>query len=73
MQDASATPVLNDKDDIVWGAAAIGAEVNLSPAKAFYALEKGTLPGRKLGGRWMSRRSALKAATAIDASVGAAP
>jgi hypothetical protein len=34
----------NDLDKPIWGAAAIGAEANLTPRQAVYALERGYLP-----------------------------
>jgi hypothetical protein len=46
---------------IVWGAAAIGRVVNLSPRQAFYLLEKGLLPAQKVGARWCADERALQA------------
>jgi hypothetical protein len=56
-------PVENPpSSDIVWGAEVIGKIVNLTARQAFYALEKGHLPGRKVGGKWASSKRQLLAA-----------
>ena len=47
--------------DLIWGAEAIGEEVGLPTRKAFYHLERGNLPGRKVGGLWVSSRRQLRA------------
>jgi hypothetical protein len=51
--------------DIVWGAAAIAKVIGRSGRQAFYLLENGSLPGRKLGGRWVASRQKL-----LDALIG---
>ena len=61
---------MNDSEiespDIVWGAAAIATVIRRSRRQAFYLLESGALPGRKLGGRWVASRQKL-----LDALIGA--
>src|SRR5579863_3466572 len=59
--------------DVVWGAAAIGAEIGLAPSQAFYILKRGEIKcarqilGKKKdngvmrGGRWVASRAALRA------------
>ncbi len=47
--------------DLIWGAEAIGQEVNLTERQAFYALENGYLPATKVGKQWVSARSVLRA------------
>jgi hypothetical protein len=47
--------------DLLWGARAIGDEIGRSPGKIYYMLEKGLIPGKKMGGTWTSSRSALRA------------
>jgi hypothetical protein len=44
---------------IVWGAEAIGQVIGRSARATFHMLENGTLPGRKVGGRWVASRKAL--------------
>jgi hypothetical protein len=47
--------------DLLWGARAIGAEIGRAPGKVYYMLEKGLIPGKKMGGTWTSSKSALRA------------
>ncbi|MCH4560312.1 DNA-binding protein [Mesorhizobium jarvisii] len=46
--------------DLVWGAAAIGRELNLSERQTYYVLEKGLLPGKKVGAQWVTSRHAIR-------------
>ena len=46
---------------IVWGAKAISSTIGLTPAATFHLLERGKLPARKVGGRWVADREALLA------------
>ena len=48
------------KTEIIWGAKAIGQEINRSERQASYLLENGQLPAKKVGGRWCSTRTALR-------------
>jgi hypothetical protein len=48
--------------DLIWGAEQIGQEINLPTRKTFYHLERGNLPGTKVGGLWVSSRQQLRAA-----------
>jgi hypothetical protein len=45
--------------DVVWGAAEIGRVINITPRRAFYLLEEGKIPARKIGKLWSARRSTL--------------
>lgn len=45
--------------DLVWGAEAIGASLGISTRRTYYLLENREIPGRKVGGRWVVRRSRL--------------
>jgi hypothetical protein len=47
-------------EDLIYGAKAIGAEVGMNERKAFNALEQRRLPGFKMGGTWVARRSTLR-------------
>ena len=52
------------KDDsfaLIWGADRIAQELGLKPRQAFYMLENGKLPARKVGGRWVAERARLRA------------
>jgi hypothetical protein len=52
--------------DAIWGAAAISQRINRTKAQTFHLLEAGRLPARKVGGKWMSSESALRAFTTIE-------
>ena len=52
---------MNSKLDLVWGAEAIANELGVGIRRAFYLLERGALPARKVQGRWVVERSKLRA------------
>ena len=47
--------------DLVWGAEAIAAEIGVGIRRAFYLLEKGSIPAKKVQGRWVVERRKLQA------------
>lgn len=47
------------KDDLLRGAKAIADFTGEDQRRIFYMLEKGQIPGFKLGGRWNARKSTL--------------
>jgi len=47
--------------DIVWGAAAIAAVIRRTERQAYYLLESGALPARKVGAQWVASRKRLLA------------
>jgi hypothetical protein len=49
-----------DSLDILWGADAIGAYLNVPRRRAFYILERQLIPARKIGGSWVATRSELR-------------
>lgn len=49
----------SEKSELVWGARRIGQEIGRSPRQAFYLLEQGLIPGRKIGRIWVSTRKEL--------------
>ena len=49
----------NEKLDLLWGANAIAEHLGVSVRKAFYLLEKGLIPGRKIGAGWAVSRAKL--------------
>lgn len=53
------TDLSNGQLDLVWGAEAIGASLGISTRRTYYLLENREIPGRKVGGRWVVRRSRL--------------
>jgi hypothetical protein len=46
--------------DLIWGAEAIGAEIGLNTRQAFWLLENGQIPARKVGRRWCASRTGLR-------------
>jgi hypothetical protein len=55
--------------DILFGAEAIAEELGVDIRRAFYMLSHGHIPGRKIGGTWVTTRSALRRfiETGVDA------
>ena len=53
---------INDESqlDVLRGAKRIGAFIGLNVRQAFYALEKGELPAKKICGRWVSTKQQLR-------------
>lgn len=47
--------------DLVWGATEIAKVIGRSARSTFHMLERGDLPARKVGSRWVADRSRLKA------------
>jgi hypothetical protein len=46
--------MMSDLDKPIWGVPAISAIINRSTTKTYYLLEKGYVPGRKIGKLWTS-------------------
>jgi hypothetical protein len=57
-QDASGHPRI--ADDLLIGAKAIGDEIGVDERRAYYLLEKGYFPSRKMGRIHTSTRSGLR-------------
>ncbi|MBT1155756.1 DNA-binding protein [Aminobacter anthyllidis] len=49
----------NSNIELVWGATAIAELIGRSARATFHMLEKGELPAKKVGGRWVAERGAL--------------
>jgi excisionase family DNA binding protein len=47
--------------DLIWGAEAIATELGCDRRRAFYLCEKGEIPAKKVGGKWVVRRDELHA------------
>ena len=56
-------------DDLIWGAAAIGAVINKSKRATYWMLENGFLPAKKVGGQYCSTRKKLRDYCAGDAQI----
>jgi hypothetical protein len=48
-------------EDLIEGATAIAAELNVKPRRAFQLMETKAIPAFKLAGTWFARRSTLRA------------
>lgn len=49
----------NEKIDLIWGGEEIAKIIGRTPRITFSLLEKGELPAKKVGGRWVAERSKL--------------
>ena len=56
INDPADTPGL----DLIWGIAAISAELNLTRRQTYHQLETGRLPARKQAGKWVVSRKGLR-------------
>ncbi|ANL55091.1 hypothetical protein AMC82_CH03933 [Rhizobium phaseoli] len=45
--------------DLVWGGEEIAKVIGRTPRITFHLLEKGELPAKKVGGRWVAERGTL--------------
>jgi hypothetical protein len=45
---------------LIWGADSIAREIGVSRRRAFYLLESGLIPAKKIGGRWCATREELR-------------
>jgi hypothetical protein len=48
-------------DDLLWGGKAVAAELGIKTRKAFYLLDTGAIPARKINGLWVASRRQLRA------------
>lgn len=53
-------------DDLLPGVKAIAQHIGEPEKRVFYMLEKGQIPGRRVGRRWYSTRSALAKAFSVE-------
>ncbi len=54
--------------DLVWGGEEIAKVIGRTPRVTFHLLEKGELPAKKVGNRWVAERSRLIAFFMGDAA-----
>lgn len=54
--------------ELVWGGTEIAKLIGRSARATFHMLEKGELPAKKVGGRWVAERSKLIAFFMEDAA-----
>ncbi|WP_042776610.1 hypothetical protein [Sinorhizobium fredii] len=53
------TKTTSDQLDLIWGGEEIAKAIGRTPRITFHLLEKGELPAKKVGGRWVAERSKL--------------
>lgn len=49
----------SEQMDLIWGGEEIAKVIGRTPRITFSLLEKGELPAKKVGGRWVAERSKL--------------
>ncbi|MDE3796623.1 DNA-binding protein [Sinorhizobium medicae] len=54
--------------DLIWGGEEIAKVIGRTPRITFHLLEKGLLPAKKVGNRWVAERSKLIAFFLEDAA-----
>lgn len=52
----------------VWGAKAIGKELGLTARQTFHLLERGLLPAKKIGDKWVADANQLHALISGEAA-----
>lgn len=48
-----------EAEELIWGADEIAKVIDRTPRQTFHMLEKGQLPARKVGNRWVAGRGRL--------------
>lgn len=62
MEINGAPSIAPETDDIIWGVENIAKIIKRTQRQTFHMMNSGTLPGKKVGGRWVaSRRKLLEA------------
>jgi len=64
----SVPPLAPTTEDIVWEVAEIAKVIGRTERQTFHLLTTGSLPGRKIGGRWVASRRKLLEAVLGDAA-----
>jgi hypothetical protein len=67
-QNNSEKPNGDDRLDVLHGAENIGAYLGLNERQTFYLLERGKLPAKKLGGKWITTKQQLRRVVEVEAS-----
>jgi hypothetical protein len=60
------TPPTRDNDRPIWGARSIGREIGLDRGQTYHLLNRGLLPARQIGRRWVSSPSQLRRALGAE-------
>jgi len=64
-QDGTQPKTIQD-DRPIWGAGAIGREIGLDRGQTYHLLNRGLLPARQIGRRWVSTPSQLRRALGAE-------
>jgi hypothetical protein len=60
MSERSRAAMSSEQLDLLWGAEAIGHYLGITVRKAYFLLERGDLPARKVGKNWVASRGNLR-------------
>jgi hypothetical protein len=50
---------MNEQEEFIWGAEEIGKAICRTKRQTYHLLERGLLPAKCVGGRWVASRSNL--------------
>jgi hypothetical protein len=53
-------------DDLLWGVREIGAAIRRNDRQTYHLLERGLIPGKKVGASWVASRRKLLASIVGD-------
>lgn len=68
MNEIAAPSLVPTTEDIVWEVAEIAKVVGRTERQTFHLLNTGSLPAKKVGGRWVASRRKLLEAVLGDAA-----
>ena len=60
------TSIQDAEHDLIWTGSEIAKALNLTERQCWHLLERGALPARKIGGKWVASRRALLRAILPD-------
>ncbi|MGC2410862.1 MAG: DNA-binding protein [Methyloceanibacter sp.] len=66
MVKSNKASILDAEHDLIWTGSEIAKVLNLTERQCWYLLERGALPARKIGGKWVASRRALLRAVLPD-------
>lgn len=59
-----------ESTELIWGASAIARAIGRTDRQTFYMLDKGVLPAKRVGNRWVAERGALMRFFTMDTAAG---
>ncbi len=63
----------NTSPELIWGASAIARVIGRTDRQTFHMLDKGILPAKRVGNRWVAERGALMRFFTMETTAGATP